>query len=103
MNFQAAAESAGIAQILDAIISVEAVQIFKPSPRVYGLIAERLPGDPDAVGFVSSNSWDIAGSGSAGLTTFWIQRSATEPQEELGFPATHIVRAVTDLPALVGG
>ena len=100
---QAAAESAGIAQILDAIISVEAVQIFKPSPRVYGLIAERLPGDPGAVGFVSSNSWDITGAGSAGLTTFWIQRSATEPQEELGFPATHIVRAVTDLPALVGG
>ena len=46
---------------------------------------------------------DIAGAGSAGLTTFWIQRSATEPQEELGFPAAHIINAVTDLPALVGG
>ena len=100
---QAAAESAGIDQILDDIISIEDIGIFKPKPEVYGLIAKHLPGDPDAMGFVSSNSWDIAGAGSAGLTTFWIQRSATEPQEELGFPATHIIHAVTDLPALVGG
>ena len=100
---QAAAQSAGIAQLLDAIISVEAVRVFKPSPSVYALIAERLPGGLGTVGFVSSNSWDIAGAGSAGLTTFWIQRSAMEPQEELGFPATHIVHALTDLPTLVRG
>ena len=42
-----------------------------------------------------------AGAGSAGLTTFWIQRSASEPPEELGFPATHSVSAMTDLPALL--
>lgn len=98
---QAAARSAGIAHLLDAILSVEAVKVFKPSPRVYSLIAERLPGGPGMVGFVPSNSWDIAGAGSAGLTTFWIQRSAAEPPEELGFPATRSVRAITDLPALV--
>jgi len=100
---QAAAESAGIDTILDDIISIEDIGVFKPKPEVYGLIQKHLPGPQSAIGFVSSNSWDIAGSGSAGLTTFWIQRRATEPQEELGFPATHIIRAVTDLPALVAG
>lgn len=100
---QAAARSAGIAELLDAIISVEEVRVFKPSPRVYNLISARIPVGAGKVGFVSSNSWDIAGAGSAGLTTFWIQRSAAEPPEELGFPATHVVRAITDLPALVLG
>ncbi len=100
---QAAAESAGIDTILDDIISIEDIGIFKPKPEVYGLIERHFPGAGDGIGFVSSNSWDIAGAGSAGLTTFWIQRSATEPQEELGFPAAHIINAVTDLPALVAG
>lgn len=98
---RAAAESAGIAPLLDAIISVEIVRVFKPSPRVYNLVSERLGAVTGAVGFVSSNSWDIAGAGSAGLTTFWIQRTAAEPQEELGFPAHHIVRSITDLSVLV--
>jgi hypothetical protein len=36
---QATAESAGIAGLLDAIISVEDVKTFKPAPQVYTLIA----------------------------------------------------------------
>ena len=100
---RAAAANAGIAPLLDAIISVEEVGVFKPSPRVYALASTHLSVAQDAVGFVSSNSWDIAGAGSAGLTTFWIQRAAGEPPEELGFPAGHIVAAITDLPALVRG
>jgi len=98
---EAAARSAGIVELLDAIISVEEVRVFKPSPRVYRLVFERLAVGPTGAGFVSSNSWDIAGAASAGLTTFWIQRSAAEPPEELGFPATHVVRALTGLPPLV--
>ena len=57
----------------------------------------RATGD---IGFVSSNSWDIAGAGSAGLTTFWVQRAGGDTAEELGFPANHVLRAITDLPAL---
>ncbi|MGH9257685.1 MAG: haloacid dehalogenase type II, partial [Vicinamibacterales bacterium] len=98
---QVAAKSAGIVPLLDAILSVEEVGIFKPSPRVYNLISARMSVAASDVGFVSSNSWDIAGAGSAGLTTFWIQRTAAEPPEELGFPATYVVRAITELPALV--
>jgi 2-haloacid dehalogenase len=100
---RAAAQSAGIDQILDDIISIEDIGVFKPKPEVYGLIQKHLPGEQSAIGFVSSNSWDIAGAASAGLTTFWIQRRAEEPQEELGYPAAHIIHAVTDLPALVAG
>ena len=98
---EAAARSAGIDTLLDAVISVEEVKIFKVSPRVYNLGPERLGIDRSVLGFVSSNAWDVAGAASAGLTTFWIQRTPGEPPEELGFAAHHVVAALTDLTALV--
>ena len=100
---EAAARSAGLDTLLDAVISVEAIKIFKVSPRVYQLGLERLQVSRTELGFVSSNSWDINGAASAGLTTFWIQRTAGEPPEELGFTANRVVAAVTDLPPLVRG
>ena len=99
---EAAARSAGIDTLLDTIISVEEVKIFKVSPRVYNLGPERLGVKQSALGFVSSNAWDVAGAASAGLTTFWIQRTAGEPPDELGFEAHHVVSAITDLASLVG-
>ena len=99
---EAAARSAGIDTLLDTIISVEEVKIFKVSPRVYNLGPERLGVDRSALGFVTSNGWDVAGAASAGLTTFWIQRTAGEPPEELGFEAHQVVSAITDLAPLVG-
>ena len=96
----AAAKSAGIADLLNVVLSAEEAQVFKPSPRVYWLISERMKVDRGSVGFVSSNSWDVVGAGSAGLQTFWVQRTA-DPREELGFPPTHIVKAITELPAIV--
>jgi 2-haloacid dehalogenase len=100
---EAAARCAGILALLDDVISVEEVKIFKPSPRVYNLAPERLKVDSAELGFVSSNSWDAAGAASAGLRTFWIQRSAAEPPEELGFGAERVVHALTELAPLVRG
>ena len=98
---QSAARSAGIADLLDAVISVDEVKVFKPSPHVYELAALHLKTPKSSIGFVSSNNWDVNGAGSAGLTTFWIQRAAAEPPEELGYSAAHIVHLLTELPALV--
>ena len=100
---EAAARSAGIDTLLDTIISVEEIKIFKVSPRVYNLGLERLGVDRTGLGFISSNSWDIAGAASAGLITFWIQRAAAEPPEELGFAAHRVVAALTDLAPLLEG
>lgn len=100
---EAAAKSAGIFELLDKIISVDDVKIFKPSPRVYYLAQERMKVNNAELGFVSSNSWDVNGAASAGLMTFWIQRNAGEPPEELGFRADQVVSAITDLAPLVRG
>ena len=100
---EAAARTAGIVGLLDAILSVEEVKIFKPSPRVYQLAPEHLGVRPGELGFVSSNCWDVAGAASVGLETIWIQRRAAEPIEELGFAPDHVVHTITDLAALLRG
>ena len=98
----AAVESAGIGNLIDAIFSVDSVKIFKPSPRLRSTTSD-LNIDKAEIGFVSSNNWDVNGAGSAGLTTFWIRRSADEISEELGYPPAHFVRAITDLHPLISG
>ncbi len=100
---EAAAKSAGIHDLLDKIMSVEEVKIFKVSPRVYNLGPERMNVSNAELGFISANSWDINGAASAGLITFWIQRSAAETPEELGFQADRVVKAITDLAPLLRG
>ncbi len=97
---QAAAKSAGIDQYLTRIISVDEIKIYKPSPRVYELGPKRLETPKQATGFVSSNSWDVAGAASFGLATFWINRGK-QPMDELGLPADMEVEKITDLPALL--
>jgi 2-haloacid dehalogenase len=98
---EAVAKTAGIRELLDDVISVEEVKAFKASPRVYNLASERMKvGNPE-LGFISANNWDICGGASAGLRTFWIQRSAAEVPEELGFKADATVKALTDLAPLL--
>src|SRR6266851_3401746 len=77
-----AAKSLKIDGLLSRIISVDEIKIYKPSPRVYELAPKRLETAAQAIGFVSSNSWDVAGAASFGLTTFWINRGK-QPMDEL--------------------
>ncbi len=97
---EGAVTNAGIDTAFDAIISADELKIFKPSPRVYRSARTRLRVTTDALGFVSSNSWDISGAASVGLTTFWLQRSAGEPADYLGFPATYVVGSLDDVSRL---
>jgi 2-haloacid dehalogenase len=100
---EAAAKSAGIRDLLDEIISVEEVKIFKVSPRVYNLAPERMKVSNPELGFVSANNWDAVAAASTGLRTFWIQRSTAEVPEELGFQVDTTVKAITDLAPLLRG
>src|SRR5262245_22478739 len=94
---KAAIESAELINFIDTIFSVESVKEFKPSPRVYDQLPSGLKISKPEIGFVSANNWDVNGAGAAGFATFWIQRSGFETPEELGYPPTHLVNAITDL------
>ena len=98
---QAGARSAGIDSLLDAILSVEEVGIFKPDPRVYQLAVDRLDVAPDAIAFQSSNAWDVHGAATFGLRPVWINRLGAPP-ERLPGAAEHELRDLSGLPALLG-
>jgi len=90
----------GLAAHLDGVLSVDAAGIFKPSPRVYQLAADRLQLPPSRIGFVSSNCWDAIGAKAFGFTTFWINRLQA-PVDRHGTPPDRIIGTLADLPPLV--
>jgi 2-haloacid dehalogenase len=98
---RAAARSAGIAELLDAILSVEEVGIFKPHPKVYQLALDRLAVRADQIAFQSSNAWDVSGAAAFGLRAVWINRLGM-PSERLPGAAEHELRDLSGLPALLG-
>ena len=97
----AAVDNAGIGALLDAVLSVEEVGVYKPDPRVYRLAVDRLSLRPDQVAFQSSNAWDVHGAASFGLRPVWINRFGA-PAERLPGAAEHALRDLSGLPGLLG-
>jgi 2-haloacid dehalogenase len=69
-----AVNSAGMGDVLDHIISVDAVRLFKTSPESYALVQQTIPVNQEEVLFVSSNAWDALGATWFGFTTHWVNR-----------------------------
>lgn len=70
-----ATNAAGLAAVLDAVLSVDTLRMFKPRPEVYALVTDRFSCKPADVTFVSSNRWDVMGATAFGFRTFWINRA----------------------------
>jgi len=98
----AAEESAGVRGVFTAVISADEVKIYKPSPRVYGLISQRLGVSESTVGFVSSNFWDIAGAKTCGFWTCWANRSNL-PEDRLAVRPDVTVNTLDRLIGVMGG
>ena len=81
---------------LDALISVDELETYKPSPAVYELAVQRLGIDKSRIGFVSSNCWDALGAKSFGFTVFWINRGRA-PVDRLGFAPDAIVESLDEV------
>ncbi len=96
----AAVKSGGLTGKFDAVLSVEAVQIFKPHPTVYQIAVDSLGVPAPAIAFLSSNGWDIAGAAVFGVHTVWVNRTNQEP-EALPGSASVEVRSLAEVPPLV--
>jgi len=92
----------GFTPYLKQVLSVHEVGIFKPSPRVYELAVSRLGVPKQAIGFVSSNSWDAVGAKAFGFHVFWINRFSRF-QEQLGVTPDHTIRTLDEIAPLVAG
>lgn len=97
----AAVEKAKLADLLDAVLSVESVGVYKPHPKVYRLAVDRLGIEPGAISFQSSNAWDAYAASAFGMRTVWCNRTGQRPERLPGKPDFEI-RSLTELPTLVG-
>ena len=92
----AAVEAAGLKDLLDAVLSVDAIGMYKPRREVYALVTEAFGVAPADVVFVSSNRWDVMGAASFGFRASWVNRAGM-PDE---YPAHRPLRELRDLNEL---
>ena len=93
--------AAGIGELLDAVLSVEEVGVYKTHPKVYRLAVDRLGVEPSAISFQSSNAWDAYAASAFGMRVVWCNRYGQQPERLPGKPDREIA-TLAELPALVG-
>jgi 2-haloacid dehalogenase len=96
---ECAVSAAGFDGLFDAVLSVDALKVFKTAPSVYALAAERFGVPPASISFQSSNRWDIAGASLFGFRAVWINRAGL-PDEYADLPPAAVLRGLDELPGL---
>ena len=96
----AAVKSARLGGLIDMIISVEEVGVFKPHPKVYQRAVDRLGLPPDEICFQSSNAWDAYAASAFGMRVVWCNRFGQGPERMPGKPDAEI-RTLSELAQLL--
>lgn len=97
----AAVNNAKLGGLLDAVLSVEDVGVYKPDPRVYQLAVDRLDIPAAKISFQSSNAWDAHAASSFGMKVVWCNRYGQCPERLPGCP-DHEIKSLAELPEIVG-
>jgi len=97
----AAVDGAGIGGLLDAVLSVEEVGVYKPHSKVYQLALDRLGAAAGMILFISSNAWDAYAASAFGMRVVWCNRY-TQRREHLPGRPDREIRTLAELPALLG-
>jgi 2-haloacid dehalogenase len=95
-----AVNSAGIAELIDLVLSIEEVGTYKPDPAVYAMTVRRLGVEPAAISFQSSNPWDAAAAADNGFQVVWVNRGR-QPLEYGWVLRGREVRDLAGLPEIV--
>ena len=96
-----AVKNARIDSLLDAVLSVEEVGVYKPDPRVYQLAVDQLGIPASQISFQSSNAWDAYAASSFGMKVVWCNRYR-QRKERLPRNPDHEIETLAELPRIVG-
>ncbi|MFO1339520.1 MAG: haloacid dehalogenase type II [Burkholderiaceae bacterium] len=91
-----AVKSAGMAALIDPVLSVHETQRFKTDPAAYAIGPAALGLPAREILFVSSNGWDAIGATWFGFTTLWVNRAGA-PLERLGTAPTRTGRSLREV------
>ena len=67
-------ERTGLAEHLEAVLSVDDLGTWKPAAQAYRGAVERLGVEPSDAALVAVHAWDVHGARHAGLRTGWCRR-----------------------------
>ena len=91
----------GLEDLIDHVLSVDEVGVFKTDPKVYQLALDRLRLPAAAIAFQSSNAWDAYAASAFGMTVVWCNRYGQRRERLPGCPDREVT-TLADLPPLVG-
>jgi 2-haloacid dehalogenase len=97
----AAVQGNQLQHLLDRVLSVEEVGVYKPHPKVYQLAVDRLGVPASAISFQSSNAWDAYAAAAFGMRVVWCNRYGQRRERLPGNPDREI-RTLSELPESLG-
>src|SRR5271166_6913254 len=77
---------AGLASMFDAVLSADAVGVFKTHPKVYEYALDALQLPASAISFQSSNGWDAFAASDFGMRVVWCNRYSQRRERLPGSP-----------------
>lgn len=98
-------ENAGLAGVVEQVLSIEEVKAWKPRKQVYLHAAEALAVKPEQVALVAAHAWDCHGAKQAGLLAGWVERQdkrfqpAFQPPDVTGQTVLEVCEKLLALPA----
>jgi len=95
-----AVQAAGLTDLLNAVLSVESVGVFKPDHRVYQLAGAHFGLAASQMAFISSNPWDAFGAQAFGFKVVWVNRTGQRAEYDLHGKVTE-VKDLTELTGLL--
>jgi 2-haloacid dehalogenase len=97
----AAARNSGLEEgLLEAHLSTDRVQAYKPDPRAYAMALDAFGLRREEIAFVAFAGWDLAGAKWFGYPTYWANRAAA-PADQLGVTADAEATDLSQLAAFV--
>ncbi len=97
----AAVTNAKLDSLLDGVISVDEVGVFKPDGRIYQLAVDQLETKPGSIAFMSSNAWDAWAASNFGFKVVWCNRFG-QPEERLPGQPDAQITSLSELPPILG-
>lgn len=81
------------------IITVDAVEVFKPAPEVYRYLAQKVgkEGQESDLWLVSGNPFDVVGARAVGMQAAWVDRAGNGWQDTLGQGPTVVIKSLEEV------
>lgn len=88
---------AGIRDFFAGVISVEALQTFKPNPDVYQHLLNTAEVNAENAWLISGNPFDVLGALNHGMKTAWVKRSDEAIFDPWGPEPTVVINSLEQL------